>query len=101
MRLDTTQQMRTEMRMRMAPRMIQSMEILQLPVMALQERIEQEMLDNMVLEDARESGPAESDGEETAAPAAPETETEEPEPNEFDSLTELAENWSELYDEGP
>jgi RNA polymerase sigma-54 factor len=102
MRLDTTQQMRTEMRMRMAPRMIQSMEILQLPVMALQERIEQEMLDNMVLEDARESSPAEVDGEETTAPAAPETTTEEPEPNEFDSLIELDENWSELYyEEGP
>ncbi len=57
MRLDTTQQMRTEMRLRMAPRMIQSMEILQLPVMALQERIEQEMGENLVLEveDVRES----------------------------------------------
>ena len=31
MRLDTSQQMRTDMRLRMAPRMIQSMEILQLP----------------------------------------------------------------------
>ena len=32
MRLDTSQQMRTDMRLRMAPRMIQSMEILQLPL---------------------------------------------------------------------
>ena len=52
MRLDTSQQMRTEMRLRMAPRMIQSMEILQLPIMALQERIEQELGENPVLEDA-------------------------------------------------
>ncbi len=51
MRLDTSQQMRTEMRLRMAPRMIQSMEILQLPIMALQERIEQELGENPVLED--------------------------------------------------
>src|ERR1700677_3177179 len=51
MRLDTSQQMRTEMRLRMAPRMIQSMEILQLPVMALQERIEQELSDNAPLAD--------------------------------------------------
>lgn len=50
MRLDTTQQMRMDQRMVMAPRMIQSMEILQLPVLALQERIEQEMLSNPVLE---------------------------------------------------
>lgn len=35
---------------KLAPRMIQSMEILQLPVMALQERIEQALADNPVLE---------------------------------------------------
>lgn len=36
--------------MMLAPRMIQSMEILQLPLLALQERIEQEMLSNPMLE---------------------------------------------------
>src|SRR5690606_31285340 len=35
---------------KLAPRMIQSMEILQLPLMALQERIEQEMNENPLLE---------------------------------------------------
>jgi RNA polymerase sigma-54 factor len=35
---------------KLAPRMIQSMEILQLPVLALQERIEQEMNENPMLE---------------------------------------------------
>ncbi len=35
---------------KLAPRMIQSMEILQLPIMALQERIEQEMEENPMLE---------------------------------------------------
>ena len=34
----------------LAPRMIQSMEILQLPILALQERIEQELQDNPCLE---------------------------------------------------
>jgi RNA polymerase sigma-54 factor len=45
-------QMRPEMRQQMilAPRMIQSMEILQLPIMALQERIQQELMENPVLE---------------------------------------------------
>ena len=56
MRLDTSQQMRTDMRLRMAPRMIQSMEILQLPLMALQERIDQELSENPVLVDLREIG---------------------------------------------
>lgn len=42
--------MRLEQRMKLAPRMIQSMEILQLPILALQERIEQELNSNPVLE---------------------------------------------------
>src|SRR5271170_5109965 len=99
MRLDTSQQMRTEMRLRMAPRMIQSMEILQLPIMALQERIEQELGENPVLEDAGKTSTAEAEGEDTPSVA---TEPEpDAEPNEFDSLIGLDENWSELYDEGP
>ena len=43
----------------LAPRMIQSMEILQLPVMALQERIEQELIENPLLE-TREDRPADA-----------------------------------------
>jgi len=50
MRLDTTQQMRLEQKLRLAPRMIQSMEILQLPLAMLEERIEQELEKNPVLE---------------------------------------------------
>src|SRR5262249_25444006 len=100
MRLDTSQQMRTEMRLRMAPRMIQSMEILQLPIMALQERIEQELIENPVLEDIRDVAPSELDGDEQAETPAPAPEPD-PEPNEFDSLIGLDENWSELFDEGP
>jgi len=50
MRLDTLQQLRMEQKLRLAPRMIQSMEILQLPLMALEERIAQEMEKNPILE---------------------------------------------------
>ncbi|MCA9080028.1 MAG: RNA polymerase factor sigma-54, partial [Planctomycetaceae bacterium] len=39
--------------MKLAPRMIQSMEILQLPLMALQEKIDQELSENVVLEQVR------------------------------------------------
>ena len=42
--------MRLEQRMKLAPRMIQSMEILQLPTLALEERIDQELASNPVLE---------------------------------------------------
>jgi len=42
--------MRLEQQMKLAPRMIQSMEILQLPLLALQEKIEAELNSNPVLE---------------------------------------------------
>jgi RNA polymerase sigma-54 factor len=38
-----------EQRMKLAPRMIQSMEVLQLPLLALQEKIETELNSNPVL----------------------------------------------------
>jgi RNA polymerase sigma-54 factor len=50
MQLSQTASMRHEMRQLLTPRMIQSMEILQLPLMALEERIEQELEANPVLE---------------------------------------------------
>ena len=50
MRIDFGQQMRMEQGMRLSPRMIQSMEILQLSAMALDERIEQELAENPLLE---------------------------------------------------
>jgi RNA polymerase sigma-54 factor len=92
MRLDTSQQMRTDMRLKMAPRMIQSMEILQLPLMALQERIDQELSENPVLIDLRESTPAESESEAEEAPAPAET-TETP---EFDGPDD---DWGDSYSE--
>ena len=48
MRLSLGQEMQLVQKQVLAPRMIQSMEILQLPIMALQERIEQEMEENPV-----------------------------------------------------
>ena len=59
MKLEMTGQMRLEQRMKLAPRMIQSMEILQLPILALQERIEQELNSNPVLEMAEPTNPEE------------------------------------------
>ena len=60
MRIETGQHQRLEQRMKLTPRMIQSMEILQLPAQALEERIEQELATNPTL-DLREPG-----GEEAA-----------------------------------
>ena len=50
MQLNISQQMKMSQQMKLAPRMIQSMEILQLNLMALNERIEQELVDNVTLE---------------------------------------------------
>jgi RNA polymerase sigma-54 factor len=50
MKMSMSGQMRLEQKMKLAPRMIQSMEILQLPLLALQEKIEQELSSNPVLE---------------------------------------------------
>src|SRR5208283_1509974 len=96
MRLDTSQQMRTDMRLRMAPRMIQSMEILQLPLMALQERIDQELIENPMLVDLRESpAPAEPEGEADETPSEPAPAEEEP---TFDGMGDTDE-WAESYGE--
>src|SRR6266480_6989533 len=94
MRLDTSQQMRTDMRLRMAPRMIQSMEILQLPLMALQERIDQELIENPVLVDLRETTPPEPAEPEEAPAPEPEPEPAEP---EFETAEEWAEQFGEIH----
>jgi RNA polymerase sigma-54 factor len=62
MRMSFGQEMRMAQKQVLAPRMIQSMEILQLPVMALEERIEQEIQNNETLEvdeAGQEAGPGE------------------------------------------
>ncbi|MCE9590010.1 MAG: RNA polymerase factor sigma-54 [Planctomycetes bacterium] len=50
MRIDTGQHMRLGQQMKLSPRMIQSMEILQMPAQALEERIEEELASNPTLE---------------------------------------------------
>lgn len=61
MRMDLSQNMRAEMRQKMAPRMIQSMEILQMPIMALQDRIDLELMDNPLLLNLDEAEPGEAE----------------------------------------
>jgi RNA polymerase sigma-54 factor len=61
MKLEMRGQMRMEQRMKLAPHMIQSMEILQLPILALQERIEQELNSNPVLEMAEPASPEDNE----------------------------------------
>jgi RNA polymerase sigma-54 factor len=90
----------------LAPRMIQSMEILQLPIMALQERIQQELQENPVLEQKEvpndESAPSdETDSQATEDNAADfERELVIDESNDkeidFDRLEALSRDWDHL-----
>ncbi len=106
MRLSLGQQMQMAQKQVLAPRMIQSMEILQLPIMALQERIEQEMEDNPVLDQIEPSEDAESFKEEIDSPDAPseserelvvqdDTNNEE----DFERLMNMADNLPDDYEE--
>ncbi|MFV0446301.1 MAG: RNA polymerase factor sigma-54 [Planctomycetaceae bacterium] len=70
MHIGLSQSMRMRQEMRLAPRMIQSMEILQLPMFQLQERIDQELAENPVLDQLRQDDRGAAD--EPAVPATDE-----------------------------
>lgn len=102
MRFDTSQQMKLGQHMKLAPRMIQSMEILQLPIAALEERIEQELENNVTLE-AAEPTPETSEDERTER----EEPTQEREreltvdddaKSDFERLDSMEESYSEAFD---
>ena len=107
MRLSLGQQMQLAQKQVLAPRMIQSMEILQLSLMALQERIEQEMEDNPVLDqvevDADEpDAPIEgAEGASSVADTERELVVKDDRNNEddFERLLNMAENLPDDYEE--
>ena len=59
MQFETNQQMKLGQQMKLSPRMIQSMEILQMPLLALQERVDQELESNIALDIAEGDGSGE------------------------------------------
>lgn len=77
MRLSLGQELRLVQKQILAPRMIQSMEILQLPIMALQERIEQEIQENPVLDLQEEDPDLPTEEAERESPDAPTEEERE------------------------
>ncbi len=93
----------------LAPRMIQSMEILQLPILALQERIEQEMSENPVLDIQEENDPdlpTEPEEDERLSPDAPTEEERElviddgaDNKDDFERLMNMDEQWPDHFDE--
>jgi RNA polymerase sigma-54 factor len=83
MQLTQSTSMRMDQRQMLTPRMIQSMEILQLPLLALEERIEQEIQNNPVLEMRETEGEPNGEG-------APEAQAEAQEAREDYSEGEQA-----------
>ncbi|MCE5268797.1 MAG: RNA polymerase factor sigma-54 [Planctomycetaceae bacterium] len=111
MRLSLGQDLRMVQKQVLAPRMIQSMEILQLPILALQERIDQEMEENPVLEMQQEQEEPESTAEEPESedrlpPDAPTEEERElvidethSNESDFERLMKMDEEWPDHFEE--
>ena len=111
MRLSLGQQMQLAQKQVLAPRMIQSMEILQLPLMALQERIEHEMETNEMLEtveldlDQQETTAEEAGDAAEARSSVADTERElvvkddRNNEDDFERLLNMAENLPDDYEE--
>lgn len=104
MRMNLSGQMRMEQRMKLAPRMIQSMEVLQLPLLALQEKIEAELNSNPVLERVEETAEQAAPAQELSEEPLPEKEmvvSEDPDRLEdFQRLDSLDEEFEEYISNG-
>lgn len=83
-----------QQKLKLSPQIIQSIEILQLPLLALVEHIQQEMVDNPVLEEMVEEKKEENlkEGDD-----ATQTAGDDEKVDEIDKLGEIAEDWREYY----
>ncbi|MBL9119507.1 MAG: RNA polymerase factor sigma-54 [Phycisphaerae bacterium] len=99
MRFETGQHLRLGQHMKLAPKMIQSMEILQLPLLALQERIDQELEANVALElvepgmrEGTQDAKAKSEQGERKADKADET------AEQFERLRQMERSYGDIFD---
>lgn len=99
MRMEANLQARQEMRQKLAPQIIQSIEILQLPLIDLRQRIDEELMENPMLEQAETE--EQEKGEETRALEGSEVESPDEESVEEvsadeDGLAEEFDRYAEL-----
>jgi RNA polymerase sigma-54 factor len=109
MRLDTSMHQRMGQHQVLAPRMIQSMEILQLPIMDLQARIRQELDENPALELTEPTlEELQADGEAETPPEGGEEKTADPDDVmvidddhelDFNRLEALSQDYGEAFNE--
>ena len=109
MRLSFGTEMRQQLVQKLSPRMIQSMEILQLPIIELQERIEQELAENPVLEMLDRDPALPDEAEEHEAPVK-EKDVDQKEilvdeshnnADDFERLLNLDQDMPDYFDERP
>lgn len=96
MKIETSLSTRLSQQMKLAPQVIQSIEILQLPIMALVEQVQQELADNPVLEEVIDTGKDNQDStqvDESDNSSNKEDSYEE----EFKRLGEMADEWREYF----
>jgi RNA polymerase sigma-54 factor len=106
MRLSFGQDLRLVQKQILAPRMIQSMEILQLPIMALEERIQEELQENPILEMQEEDPDLPAEEAERESPDAPTDEERElvigdagDNKADFERLLSMDEQWPEQFED--
>ena len=106
MRLSFGQELRQVQKQILAPRMIQSMEILQLPILALEERIQQEMQENPILEMREEDPDLPAEQVEAEPPDAPTDEERElvidesaSNEKDFERLLQMDAEWPDHFEE--
>src|SRR5712691_10726394 len=114
MHLNMSQRITQTQQMVLAPRRLQSMEILQLPIMALQERIQQELQENPVLElkestaDGEEGAAGEGEGLAEETPADDGKDANDPakelviddkggSEDDFDRLLQINQDWADHF----
>lgn len=98
MRLGMDLVMRPELKQVLAPRMIQSMEILQLPIADLQAKIERELQENPFLETVERLGEQARDAEEYDPDRSP-LRHDDSGDLEFSRLEQLNRDWDDHFDE--
>jgi RNA polymerase sigma-54 factor len=98
MRIGIGMEMRPELKQVLAPRMIQSMEILQLPIVDLQTKIEKELQENPFLELKEHLGEQETPPADEFNPDAP-LKHDESGDLEFNRLEELNRDWDDHFNE--
>src|SRR6516225_9576557 len=100
MRMGVGMEMRPELRQVLAPRMIQSMEILQLPIVDLQAKIEHELQENPFLELKEKHGEQDEAAEVEFNPDATPLKHDETGDLEFSRLEALNRDWDDHLNEG-